>query len=261
MCGYRWWQIKLFCQTCRYFLIMCSPIVTTTSLYMTNIPRYVTKHLTLYDKRLTLCDKRRTVSWGQSKCMSTLHYMSTDTRDSWSLETSGHNILARCHGPLPSESVRKRRPWKRLNLRLLFSCFKSIFCFECQIIDLLVQRAKQLQGLGMISDQTTLLLHPWYHQYIWTPDNIDKRKHWYRKLTTLKHFYTLYKLCCKGWCLHMRMCKGHSKRQSQRRKFLTPKILNNQGLHLSESVLIIFFQEGPTTPPLPTHSVVARHVP
>ena len=62
----------------------------------------------------------------------------------------------------------------------------------------------------------------------------------YRKLTTLKHFYTLYKLCCKGWCLHMRMCKGHSKRQSQRRKFLTPKISNNQGLHPSESVLIIF---------------------
>ena len=152
------------------------PYVTNIPPYMTNIPRYVTKHLTLYDKRLTLCDKRRTVSWGQSKCMSTLHYTSTDTRDSWSLETSGHNILARCHGPLPSEGVRKRRPWKRMNLRLLFSCFQSIFCFECQIIDLLVQRAKQLQGLGMISDQTTLLLHPWYHQYIWTPDNTDKRK-------------------------------------------------------------------------------------
>ena len=122
------------------------PYVTNIPPYMTNIPRYVTKHLTLYDKRLTLCDKRRTVSWGQSKCMSTLHYTSTDTRDSWSLETWGHNILARCHGPLPSESVRERRPWKRMNLGLLFSCFRSIFCFECQVIDLLVQRTKHLKN-------------------------------------------------------------------------------------------------------------------
>ena len=90
-----------------------SPCVTNIPQYMinvppyvTNIPRYVTKHLTLHDKHITLCDKRRTVSWGQSKCRSTLHYTSTDTRDSWSLETWGHNILARCHGPLPSESVR-----------------------------------------------------------------------------------------------------------------------------------------------------------
>ena len=90
-----------------------SPCVTNIPQYMTNvppnvtnIPRYVTKHLTLYDKPLTLCDKRRTVSWGQSKCRSTLHYTSTDTPDSWSLETSGHDILARCHSPLSSESVR-----------------------------------------------------------------------------------------------------------------------------------------------------------
>ena len=43
----------------------------------------------------------------------------------------------------------------------------------------------------------------------------------------------------------MRMCKGHSKLQSQRRKFLTPKILNNQGLYPSESVLIIFKRVPP----------------
>ena len=129
-----WQAPHLVWQTYRH--IYLPPYVTNILPYLTNIPRYVTKHLTLYYKRLTLCDKRRTVSWGQSKCMSTLHYTSTDTRDSWSLETWGHNILALCHGPLPSGSVRKRHPWKRMNLRLPFSCFKSIFCSECQVIDL-----------------------------------------------------------------------------------------------------------------------------
>ena len=120
--------------------------------------------------------------------------------------------------------------------------------------------SKKIQGLRMISDQKLYL-------FILDTTNISEHliilinvSDQYRKLTTLNYFFTLYKLCCKGWCLHMRMCKGHSRHQSQRRKFLTPKILNSQGLYPSQSVLIIF-KRGPTTPPLPTHSVVARHVP
>ena len=107
--------------------------------------------------------------------------------------------------------------------------------------------SKKIQGLRMISDQKLYLfildsITTNISEHLIILINVSDQ---YRKLLTLKYFYTLYKLCCKGWCLHMRMCKGHSKLQSQRRKFLTPKILNNQGLYPSESVLIIFKRVPP----------------
>ena len=89
------------------------------------------------------------------------------------------------------------------------------------------------------------LMYHQYSEYYYKIILVNVSDRYLKLLTTLKYFYTLYKLCCKGWCLHMRMCKGHSKHQSQRRKFLTPKILNNQGLYPSESVLIIFKRVPP----------------